>query len=341
VEHGLDGYARSWAAARREACEATRVRGVQSAELLDRRMLCVDQRLRQVGAVADLLARADAQTVRRWSHALDALDGLADCGSSVALLDKTPPPRDAALRARIREVQSRLARARALQSAGKTRPELDLATAVDRQAAALLVGDLRENAGDFQASERDLYRALEAAEAGRDDLLKARCWKKLIQVVGYRENHFEEAHRLARLAQAALTRAGGDPRWEAAILDIEAPIYGMEGRYQDALREFDRVLALSARHHLGDSLYSTFNNLGGLYQVMGDHERALESYRRALAQVEAIKGDLHPDTAALEFNLGTVLADLKRFPRRKPICSGRSPRASGSWSPITWISRSR
>jgi eukaryotic-like serine/threonine-protein kinase len=197
VERGLDGYLRSWAAMRRGACEATRVRGEQSAELLDRRMLCLDQRLSQVDSLAGLLARVDARTVQRWPRLLDGLDGLAECGNAVTLLGRTPLPRDAASRARIQRVQSRLAQSRALQSAGKIQPALALAVAVDREAgglsyrplqgeAAFLLGDLRENAGDLQASKRDVYRALEAAEAGRDDLLKARCWKKLIYLVGFR-----------------------------------------------------------------------------------------------------------------------------------------------------------
>jgi tetratricopeptide (TPR) repeat protein len=324
VERGLNRYVGSWAAMRREACEATRVRGEQSAELLDRRMLCLDERLRQVDTVAGLLARADTQTVRHWDTLLDNLKDLADCGRSVALLDRAPLPRDALLRGRIQQAQDQLVRARALQSAGKTGPALALAVAVDRQAAglpykplqgdaALLVGDLRENDGDLQASERAVYRALEAAEAGRDDLLKARCWKKLIYLVGFRESHFEESHRLARLAEAALARAGGEPSWEAAILDNEASIYQMEGKYREAVREFDRVLALSQRYHLQDTLYTTANNLGSLYHDRGDHERALQTFRQALAQAEMLKGDLHPDTAAVEYNIGSVLLDLKRY----------------------------
>jgi eukaryotic-like serine/threonine-protein kinase len=324
VERGMDGYVRSWATMRHEACEATRVRGEQSADLLDRRMLCLDQRLGQVDTLADLLARADSQTVQRWPRLLDGLDGLAECGNAVTLLGRTPLPRDAASRARIQKAQARLAQSRALQAAGKIQPALALAVDVDREAGGLsykplqgeatfLLGDLRENAGDLQASKRDVYRALEAAEAGRDDLLKARCWKKLIYVAGFRESHFEEAHRLARLAEAALARAGGDPSWEAAILDIEASIYSMEGKYQDALREFNRVLALSERYHLQNSFYTTANNLGSLYHEMGDHERALQSFRQALDQAGPLKGDLHPDTAALEYNLGTVLTDLKRY----------------------------
>jgi tetratricopeptide (TPR) repeat protein len=324
AEQRIDRYGRSWIGLRREACEDTRARGEQSAALLDRRMLCFDQRLQRLDALAGLLERVGAAGVRQAGGSLDVLEDLADCAGSAPLLDKTPPPRDPALRARLTAVQAKVEKARVLQSAGQIRPALDLALAADREAAgipypplqgdaAFLVGDLRENAGQIQEAERDVYRALAIAESGRDDLLKAQCWKKLIYIVGYRQSRFEEAHRLARLAEAALARAGGSPRWEAAILDGEAAVYRMETKNAEALRTFERVLALSEKHHVTD-LYTTFSNIGGTYQEIGDYGRALDYYRRAFLQVRSLKGDFHPETASLEFNLGTVLMALKRYP---------------------------
>ena len=67
VERGFDSYTGSWASMRREACQATRVRGDQSEDLLDRRMFCLDQRLKEIGALTDLLTRADRQVVLRVS----------------------------------------------------------------------------------------------------------------------------------------------------------------------------------------------------------------------------------------------------------------------------------
>ena len=52
----IDAYAARFGAAHLEACEATRVRGVQSEELLDVRMECLAQNLRGLSTVTDLLA---------------------------------------------------------------------------------------------------------------------------------------------------------------------------------------------------------------------------------------------------------------------------------------------
>src|SRR5262249_23660080 len=61
----LDAYAHDWVAMRTSACEATRLRGEQSEELLDLRMECLDQRGRELRALGELLAGADAALVEK------------------------------------------------------------------------------------------------------------------------------------------------------------------------------------------------------------------------------------------------------------------------------------
>ncbi|HSG40156.1 MAG TPA: serine/threonine-protein kinase [Thermoanaerobaculia bacterium] len=320
----LDSYTGDWASMHRAACEATRLRGERSETLLDRQMVCMDQRLQQVEALVGVLSRADAEVVGHAEDSLRILDSLAACARPAVLMEKTPPPDDPALRSRIREVQAEVARARALQTAGKIHPAFALAAEADRRAsklpykplqgeAALLVGDLRENAGEFAASERDLYRALAAAEEGRDDLLKVQCWKKLVYTVGYRQGRYGEAHRLARLAEASLARAGGDPGWQSAILDADASVFRLEGKLEEALRLQERSLAIAEKHGLRDGLYTSLSNIGAVYQTLGDYKRALRYFRRALQEVEASRGTLHPETASMHFNLATPLLELKRY----------------------------
>ena len=75
----IDAVRRALERLLREACEATHVSGEQSAEVLDLRMACLDERLASVRALADTFASADARTVdravtpparsRRWNRA--------------------------------------------------------------------------------------------------------------------------------------------------------------------------------------------------------------------------------------------------------------------------------
>ncbi|MEO7733310.1 MAG: serine/threonine-protein kinase, partial [Kofleriaceae bacterium] len=59
----LDDYTGAWTAMHRSACEATRVRREQSEDLLDLRMLCLDEHRKQLRALVEVFAVADAETV--------------------------------------------------------------------------------------------------------------------------------------------------------------------------------------------------------------------------------------------------------------------------------------
>ena len=119
---------------RREACEATRLRGEQSEDLLDRRMFCLDQRLREVGALTDLFTHADAKIVEKAVDAMNALPDLSGCQTG-ALLKRVPPPR--ASRKQVEALQRELAGAKALQRAGKYRDALVRAEALEGKVMAV------------------------------------------------------------------------------------------------------------------------------------------------------------------------------------------------------------
>jgi eukaryotic-like serine/threonine-protein kinase len=329
AEKALDVYLGSWAAMHRDACEATRVRGEQSEDLLDRRMACLDQNLEEADALVRLFARADAQVLRTASLAVGSLRGTADCAPK-ALAAQVPLPADPGSRARVAELRAKLADVKALQRAGKIRPALALAETVYGETrnvpyrplqgqALYLLGELSEQAGEFKKAESYLYQALWAAEEGRDDFLKAAAWRSLIHTVGYRQSRFEEAHRLVRHARAALERAGGDLRSESELLTGEAAIYVLEGRHDEALRLCERALALANRADPLRPDYRILRKLDGVHQHLGQLERALEVNGRALAAAEKEVGPLHPETASIRFNRGLALIQLGRLDEAEPL----------------------
>lgn len=324
VETQIDGYTGDWVATRRRACEATRLRGEQSEELLDRKMFCLDQRLREVQALTDLFARADAKVVEKAADAVSSLGDLSRCTQSAALLEKVPPPGDPAVRVRIRAVQAELAAAAALHRSGKPREALPRAEAVSRQALAVpypplqaealyLLGGVHLSLGEFKASEEEFHQALWAADRARDDLLKAECWRELVYNVGYRQARFDEARRLVGHAEAAIVRAGGDLKTEAALARTEATLAGIQGDYAGSIRQLEKARALAERIDPRQPDYRTLANLGGVYRDMGDCERAQPLLRRAADLAERKFGPNHPHVAGLSLNLGLCLSDLGRY----------------------------
>jgi hypothetical protein len=114
----LDAYTTEWVEAHRAACEATHVHGEQSMDLLDRRMACLDGRLRRVAALTRVLARADAEVVGRAADAVGALPGLEPCRDVDALL-RADVPLSGDARRTADEADAVLAEAEALRAAGK------------------------------------------------------------------------------------------------------------------------------------------------------------------------------------------------------------------------------
>ena len=81
----LDRFATDWLATYRDACEATQVRGEQSAEILDARMTCLDQRREALKALTDVLSNADHETVASAANAANALPDLSPCANLTLL----------------------------------------------------------------------------------------------------------------------------------------------------------------------------------------------------------------------------------------------------------------
>jgi tetratricopeptide (TPR) repeat protein len=323
VETGIDRYARDWAKARRQACEATRRRGEQSGDLLDRKMFCLDQRLREVGALTDLFTHSDAKVVEKAVDAVNALPDLSGCQTG-ALLEKVPPPRDPAARKRVEALQGELAGAKALQRAGKYRDALARAEALKGRVMAVpfrplqaemlfLLGKLHLGLGEYRTSEEELYESVWAAQEARDAGLEIEGWRELVYNVGLRQARYGEARRLARQAEAALARTGGDPRAEMSLLNTEATVLTVQGSYRQGVEKLERARRLSERIDPGGPGYGILLNLGGAYRDMGEPERAIPVLRRALGIAERVVGSSHPHVAGLNFNLGLCLSDLGRY----------------------------
>ena len=320
VERALDGYAGAWVAMQADACAATRVRAVQSEELLDLRMECLGRRLDEVRAQVDVFAGADATVVERAPQAVQALTPLAECADATALRAPVRPPSDAATRARVEAVRADLAVVRALLESGRYPEALgrarEDATAAQRlgyrplEAEALLyLGRLQEVTGAYADAEQTLRAAGVAAEAGRQDHLAARAWAKLVLVVGSRLGRFADAHELAKEAQGKIERVGSDDLLLAELFTVIGAIHTDEGKYDEALADLRRAVAIRAQHLAADdpALAAARRELGDVYAHLGRYDDALDSYRAAAAAEEQRLGPDHPALAATLGNLATAL----------------------------------
>jgi tetratricopeptide (TPR) repeat protein len=336
VETSIDRHAARWAGMRRDACEATRVRGEQSEAVLSLRMQCLDRRLAELSALVHLLAGADKAVVTGSVDAAAALRDLSSCADVEALLAPVPLPDAPEVRARGRALEVRLAEVKAMLDAGRYKDALARAGAALAEARQLghrpliaeameLDGVARDRTGDLEGAVTALSDAVWTGTAARHDEVAARAATRLTYVVGYEQAKVDRGLEWARQAEAVLERTGrtDDLAYADMLMEKGRATYKANG-YQAALELFGRARALRARllgeeHHL---VAQSMNSMGVVLKELGRFDEAQATLARSLAISTATLGESHPVTSKAMANLGLLLdgqgrdAEAEKYQRR-------------------------
>ena len=94
VTRALTSYAQSWTTMYKQTCEATQIHHEQSAEVLDLRMSCLNERLNGFRALTDVFADATGEVVENAVSATNALSTLDRCADVPTLRAVIRPPDD-------------------------------------------------------------------------------------------------------------------------------------------------------------------------------------------------------------------------------------------------------
>ncbi|WNG13274.1 tetratricopeptide repeat protein [Cystobacter fuscus] len=322
VTRVLEQYAADWKRQSTEACEATRVREVQTEELLSQRVVCLDRRLQDMRAVVGVLADADAKLVDRSLDTVYALPALSECADVESLAAQQRLPVDPTRRAEIARLGGELAGVKAMLDAGRYRPALEKGFALEAPVLATghlpLIAELRYDLGALQSnlgasaeSERLLTQAFFDAESGRADRLKVTIANRL-NFVEDKQKHFTQAESWAGLGEATLRRLGGDPALEADLLTNRANSAITQEHYAEAraLLEKARALQEKALPPGHPKRARTLFQLGRVLLDMNERPRAVALLEEALQQTRAAVGPLHPDTGRRHGLLAGLLLEM-------------------------------
>jgi serine/threonine-protein kinase len=329
----LDRYRAQWISMHRDACTSTRVRGTQSEAMLDRRMHCLNVRREELRALTTLFAAdADGEVVDRAVRASLSLAPVSDCADEAALTAAVPPPADPTTRKHVAELRKRIFRASALQKAARYKEALELARTVAKEATRLGYSPLQIQAdyrlasieydkGDAKRAEAILHTVVDRAAQVKDDSTIALAWVELIGIIGVDRARQSEALALQRAVENMVVRAGDPPPLRATFHGNIATILWARGRYEDAIREHRKAIAiretsLPAGH---PDLATSFNNLANVYYEMGRYEEARRYYRKAIPIWEKALGVDHPQVSLALMNLGNVAAQLREFDRANEL----------------------
>jgi serine/threonine protein kinase/tetratricopeptide (TPR) repeat protein len=324
----LDDYASRWRDAAVAACRLTHVDRVQSAQQLDRRMLCLERGSRQVAALVTELATGAQGAIQHAIAAVEeSLPDPAACARTEDLMFGLEPP-PPALAGDVKAVREQIARARALEQTGGLEDSLARARAA-RVAAERLeyrpvhaealvqiarVLDARQ-AADARAEAQELYfAALDIAEAERHDPLAAEIWSRLVRLATWMDTGTLQAHAWWRRYEAAVHRTGSKPADQARLHFALGEIHYQEGKYAQAADEDNRAIAAigdAPGHQLELSHY--YGALALALQAQDSVDEAIRLHERALDIATKALGPSHPDVIALQLNYGLTLKKQRRF----------------------------
>ncbi len=337
----LDRYAVALDAQRGEACQATRA-GSQSAELLDRREQCLDERSHGLTAIVGLLARAGDAEIENGVALVRGLPSLAPCADRTWLTERVRPPVDAASRDLVARVAELVATSSGQLRAGKIPDAIATAErAVEasrtvehvptRARAELAAGQARAKLGETQRAEVHLQAAAQLAQRAHDDLTAAEAWIELVKVIGHGNARYDEALRYAGFADATAARLSQPAQLRARLAYYRCAILDLQAKVEEAGRACDDAIALWTQA-LGADAPEIADVLVVAARVAykGAHvDVAEQTIARALAIREATLGAHHPAImealfAAGQFALGAGQLDVASAAFERAIVIGRA-----------------
>jgi eukaryotic-like serine/threonine-protein kinase len=325
VSHALTTYAENWANMYRDACVATEVRREQSAEVLDLRMSCLQERLGGVRALTEVFSRADGEVVEKAVGAVNSLELLDRCANVPLLRAVVRPPEDPPTRQKTNDLRQRLVALKARFDAGQWKDATEDGRTLVGEARAIaykpliaetlaLEGAMLFRTNDVAAAERALTDAFWTADAARHDEIRAETAALLVHVVGYLQSRFAEAQGWATTADAVLERLGGHELLRAWLLNDLGNVLQVQGETEEAVEMQQQGLVLKEKVLGPDHPDVGFSegNLSIALQSVGRNEEALRHVDRAITLLERGLGSGHPELASQLNNRGEVLNALGR-----------------------------
>lgn len=326
VRRALDRYADDWKKMYEEACQATHVRGDQSADVMDLRMSCLDERRGRLQALVGVLAEANGVVVENAVGAVNALPSLERCADVALLRTVVTPPEGAEAQARVVDLRRDLARVEARGNSGQCTAGLAAGRNLVAEARKLGHGPLVAQAYNALASSSSgcleagetivLYKeALRAAIASRDDeaAVTAALGAARLLASPSAVGSGHEARDWLELGKAILRLPDGKHSLlELRALAVEGVVLRREGEPLRAVDVLTRTLALAERTLGQDNLEiaTALADLGEALQAAGRLEQSVTFMDRARRLAARLLGEGHSQVALYISGRSNVLSTL-------------------------------
>lgn len=326
VEKKLDARVEGWTAQRRDACEATRVRGEQSEDALDLRMRCLDRRAVEVEALLETFDAIEPARVPVALTPLERLPTLEVCTDLEFLELSRPTPEADEEREAVARLRERAGRINAT-SRGDDLAEVETAVVA-------LVSDATALGYEPFIAEAKLSRAKIESLLGHGEVagnlyveafehalathhLEVQVWSSVVATFVYAEQvkDQDEAQRWGRQAQALLRGHPHFPRARRSLQTNLGSAAFRAGKLDEAREHFIEAVRLFEDAGVGDSMdgIGAEANLGILERRSGNLDAAASRLESAKAKAERALGDAHPSVGSISNSLAVTYVELERF----------------------------
>jgi tetratricopeptide (TPR) repeat protein/predicted Ser/Thr protein kinase len=324
TSQALDAYVNALATLYNRGCDAATPRGPEPADLLALRAACLDEGVRELGALTDIFAHADGKVVRRAVRAALALRPVEACADAAALKATPPAPQDTSQRARVADIHARLVALRAQSAAGDDWQALRPLGALTDEARAIGFDPLLTETLLVYARVRapfdpdgavPLYEeAWKRAEAMHGDEVAAEAAIRILAIVGGVQHHFDVGEHWARIAETVIERGAIGIRLRASFFDARGALAAARGEWRPAAADFAGAIAVRGQG-LGPQhpdLAPSLVNQARAKLALGEPALAVEAANRALAISSAVYPADAYETAAARVERGLALVALDR-----------------------------
>jgi tetratricopeptide (TPR) repeat protein len=322
----LDRYTQRWSELYVEVCEATHVRGEQSAEILDLRMAFLTEGLDDLKALCRLFREATPEVVSNADKAATALANLERCQDIAFVRNAIRPPQDFETRIAVENLRGKVAEVRALLRVGRITEGLRAASPLVEEArrvgydpvlaeALLMLGSLEYEASRYERSVEAHTEAFTVGQLARHDEVAAEAAINIMGIEGYNNARFDVAEVWAKYADTLLRRMGSHELLWGWFYNNRSSVRQAQGRLDDSVEDARRSVefktrALGARsHEVAISLMSLANH----HAFQGNFAAATEAVARGIAILTETVGADHPWTAIGNGNHAQYLYRLGRF----------------------------
>ncbi|MCP4448045.1 MAG: tetratricopeptide repeat protein [Myxococcales bacterium] len=327
------------------ACEATFGDHAQSAELYDRQMLCLGRLVTELSVIVQLVEGGGSVEMAQLS--LGRLGSPSDCHPSELMLNAQAPPKDPAVRQRIRVVEATMAESRMLARKNKSegavrRMELavESAESIDygpfRARTLLSYSQVLVGLERFDDARSASEGARDAAAKSRDTVLLVRA---LLQLAEHVSTHGDNAVEGAAFVDTAKAISSGIslPTYFQATMHRSAAIVARSAEEGEtasaeaalALRILDSVTEDLASPRGMEMRVSLLSIIASAQFDAGDYESALHGFEEIAVLQRKRLGPKHSGAASPLVNLATLQYKLGKLVEAHTTLLDAKERLSG------------